>query len=46
VIDRELQLLVERLEQRSGQPGDDTGDGELVEQIKKWNRAFFSGSSG
>ena len=45
-IDRELQLLVERIEQHARHSSDDSGDGDLVAQIKKWNKAFYSGGDG
>ena len=45
-IDRELQLLVERMEESTRQFGDETADGELAAQIKKWNKAFYSGGEG
>jgi hypothetical protein len=44
-IDRELQALVERIEERADQPGDGP-DGDLVAQIRKWNKAFYSGGDG
>jgi hypothetical protein len=42
-IDTEVQHLVERIEERSRPPGDDSPDGELASQIRKWNAAFYAG---
>jgi hypothetical protein len=44
-IDRELKVLVERIEQRARHAGDDSGDADLVAQIKKWNKTFYSGGA-
>ena len=45
-IDRGLELVINRIEEKAAFSGDSAPDGDLTAQIMRWSKSFFNGTGG